>query len=80
MVFGPGDDWLVTNSGTDASSRYVRLLGVRMTLVLAGTIGSVTTIGFLFLPGMRDADRQSDPLPEVDTSAEPPVHRKASAR
>lgn len=35
----------------------VHLLGARTTLVLAGTIGSVTTISFLFLPGMREHDR-----------------------
>ncbi|MGO9195895.1 MAG: MFS transporter [Acidimicrobiales bacterium] len=52
----------------------VHLLGVRMTLVLAGTIGSVTTIGFLFIPGMRDSDSQSDPLAAVVTNSGSPVH------
>jgi len=55
----------------------VHLLGARMTLVLAGTIGSVTTIGFLFLPGMRDADRPGDPVAEVDAGTGSPPHREA---
>ncbi len=50
----------------------VHLLGVRTTLVLAGTIGAVTTIGFLFLPGMRDFDHQPN-LRTVQESSESPV-------
>ena len=35
----------------------VALLGAGSTLVAAGLIGGVATIGFLFLPGMRDIER-----------------------
>ena len=33
------------------------VLGAGPTLVAAGLIGGVTTLGFLFLPGMRDIER-----------------------
>jgi MFS family permease len=35
----------------------VALLGVRLTLVVAGVGGGLVTIAFLFLPGMRDIER-----------------------
>jgi MFS family permease len=34
------------------------LFGVRATLIGAGILGGVVTLGFLFLPGMRDVERQ----------------------
>ncbi|MGO9557561.1 MAG: MFS transporter [Acidimicrobiales bacterium] len=77
-------DWCVSTALLPLSYALtpplVHLLGVRMTLVLAGTIGSVTTIAFLFLPGMRDADRQGDPLREMDPSTETPVRTEAPSR
>jgi hypothetical protein len=33
-------------------------LGPRQTLVLAGTLGAAVTIGFLFLPGMREEEER----------------------
>ncbi len=35
----------------------VRFVGVSATFELAGTLGAVVTLGFLFLPGMRTNDR-----------------------
>lgn len=40
-----------------------QVLGVRTTFVVAGCVGSATTLAFLFLPGMRLHDR--DPLDSV---------------
>jgi hypothetical protein len=34
------------------------LVGVRATLVGAGVLGGLVTLGFLFLPGMRDIERR----------------------
>jgi hypothetical protein len=34
-----------------------QVLGARTTFIVAGCVGSVTTLGFLFLPGMRLHDR-----------------------
>jgi hypothetical protein len=36
------------------------VLGPRTTLVGAGVLGSIVTLGFLFLPGMRDVERSGD--------------------
>jgi MFS family permease len=33
------------------------VFGVRLTLVAAGVLGGIVTLGFLFLPGMRDVER-----------------------
>ena len=33
------------------------VLGARDTLILAGTLGAVVTIGFLFVPGMREGEQ-----------------------
>jgi MFS family permease len=35
-------------------------LGARTTLIVAGTAGAAVTMGFLFLPGMRDGEVQRD--------------------
>jgi hypothetical protein len=42
----------------------VRLVGVSATFELAGTLGAVVTLGFLFLPGMRTNERPTT-APEV---------------
>jgi hypothetical protein len=39
------------------------LFGVRETLIGAGVLGALVTFGFLFLPGVRDADREPVPVP-----------------
>jgi hypothetical protein len=36
-------------------------VGVRETMVAAGLIGAVVTVAFLFLPGMRDSEREDPP-------------------
>jgi MFS family permease len=54
-------DWFVSTSLMPLSYLLtplaVRLLGVRATLVAAGTAGAAVTLAFLFLPGMRVHDR-----------------------
>jgi MFS family permease len=39
------------------------LFGVRETLIGAGVLGALVTFGFLFLPGVREADREPVPVP-----------------
>ena len=46
--------------------------GVRPTLVGAGVLGALVTFGFLFVPGVRDPDRCSEPA-EPAEPAEPVV-------
>jgi MFS family permease len=36
------------------------VFGVRTTLIGAGIIGGIVTLGFLFIPGMRDVERRGD--------------------
>jgi MFS family permease len=54
-------DWFVSIGLTPLSfaitGPVAELLGARTTLALAGALG-LTTLGFLFLPGMRDPERQ----------------------
>jgi MFS family permease len=45
------------------------VLGPRTTLVGAGVLGGIVTLGFLFLPGMRDVERSGD---LANASAEDP--------
>jgi hypothetical protein len=60
-------DWFVSTALLPLSYACVApiasLIGVRNTLVGAGVLGAVVTIGFLFLPGMR--------APEDTATAEP---------
>jgi DHA3 family tetracycline resistance protein-like MFS transporter len=53
-------DWFVSIGLTPLSfaitGPVAELLGARTTLAVAGLLG-LTTIGFLFLPGMRDPER-----------------------
>ncbi len=55
-------DWLISISLTPISFALVGpiagAVGVQETLVAAGVIGSVVTLAFLFLPGMRDLERK----------------------
>jgi MFS family permease len=44
------------------------VFGARATLVGAGVLGGIVTLGFLFLPGMRDVERSGE---LAKTSAEP---------
>jgi hypothetical protein len=53
-------DWLVSTALLPLSYALTppvaHLLGARTTLVLAGTVGAAVTLGFLFLPGLRDGE------------------------
>ena len=55
-------DWLISISLTPISFALIGpiadAVGVQVTLVAAGLIGSVITVSFLFLPGMRDLERK----------------------
>jgi len=57
-------DWFVSTALMPLSYLLtpvvVRFVGVRTTFELAGTIGAVVTLGFLFLPGMRANDRSTE--------------------
>ena len=59
-------DWLISISLTPISFALIGpiadAVGVQETLVGAGLIGSVITVSFLFLPGMRDLERKQAPL------------------
>jgi MFS family permease len=56
-------DWFVSTALMPLSyvltPVVVRYVGVKATFELAGTIGAVVTLGFLFLPGMRINDHPS---------------------
>ena len=58
-------DWLISISLTPISFAIIGpvadAVGVEETLVAAGLIGSVITLAFLFLPGMRDLERKPAP-------------------
>jgi hypothetical protein len=41
---------------------------VRTTLVAAGLLGAAITIGFLFMPGMRQHDHPPAPAVSVDST------------
>jgi Transmembrane secretion effector len=56
-------DWFVSSSLTPLSFALTPLaaqaLGLRTTFLVAGGVGAATTLGFLFLPGMRRHDAES---------------------
>ena len=61
-------DWFVSTALLPLSyaltAPVTRVLGARTTLVLAGTAGAALTLGFLFLPGMREGEGvEADTLP-----------------
>jgi hypothetical protein len=66
-------DWFVSTSLTPLSYALTpvaaALLGVRTTLVAAGLLGAVVTVGFLFLPGMRTHDHAPAAPESVDPNA-----------
>ncbi len=66
-------DWMLSLAGTPisfaATGPVAEALGARTTLFWAGLLGAVATLGFLFLPGMRDTERdgslhEEEPVPE----------------
>jgi MFS family permease len=58
-------DWLISISLTPISFAIIGpvadAIGVQETLVAAGVIAAVVTFAFLFLPGMRDVEREPQP-------------------
>jgi hypothetical protein len=59
-------DWFVSTALLPLSyaltAPIAHALGARTTLFLAGTIGAAVTLGFLFLPGMRDGETAVAPV------------------
>jgi hypothetical protein len=70
-------DWFVSTSLMPLSFALTPLaaaiLGVRVTLVVAGLLGAAITIGFLFVPGMREHDQLFVPAVPADAQAKAPV-------
>ena len=59
-------DWCISTALLPLSyaltAPIASILGPRQTLMLAGTLGAAVTLGFLFLPGMRDGDEPVLPM------------------
>jgi hypothetical protein len=57
-------DWFISTGLVPLSfaltGPVAAIFGPRTTLVGAGILGGVVTLGFLFLPGMRDVERRGD--------------------
>jgi len=57
-------DWFISTGLVPVSfaltGPVAAVFGVRTTLVGAGILGGIVTLGFLFLPGMRDIERTGD--------------------
>ena len=72
-------DWLISIGLLPISfaltAPVAATIGVRATLVGAGIVGAVVTLGALFLPGMRDVERE-----RVDTGARPHLRRARTSR
>jgi hypothetical protein len=53
-------DWCISSALLPLSYALTvpvaHVLGARTTLFLAGTVGAVVTLGFLYLPGMREGE------------------------
>jgi DHA3 family tetracycline resistance protein-like MFS transporter len=69
-------DWLISIGLLPLSfaltAPITEMIGARMTLVGAGVGGAVITFAALFLPGMRDVEREQD-VPSAHPQAEVPV-------
>jgi DHA3 family tetracycline resistance protein-like MFS transporter len=54
-------DWFISIALVPVSYAFTgpvaELLGARETLIVAGVLGGIVTLAFLFLPGMRDVER-----------------------
>ena len=72
-------DWLISIGLLPVSfaltAPVAAAVGVRATLVGAAIVGAVVTLGALFLPGMRDVERE-----RVDTGARPHLRRARTSR
>ncbi len=67
-------DWFISTGLVPLSfaitAPVAAAIGGRNTFVLAGVLGAAVTMAFLFLPGVRDAQRQSpEPEPEAALAA-----------
>ena len=62
-------DWLVSISLVPISfavtGPIASLIGVSTTLIVAGVLGASVWLAFLFLPGMRDLEREPKPAEGV---------------
>ena len=69
-------DWFVSTALLPLSyaltAPVAHALGARTTLFLAGTVGAAVTLGFLFVPGMREGEKAVAPL-SSGTVPEPDV-------
>jgi len=65
-------DWLISIGLLPVSfaltAPVAAAVGVRATLIGAAVVGATVTIGALFLPGMRDLERNDELLPPTDRS------------
>jgi len=66
-------DWCVSTALLPLSyavtAPVAHALGARLTLFLAGTVGAAVTLGFLFLPGMRNGGTDEGSLPAGTATA-----------
>jgi len=66
-------DWCISTALLPMSylltAPVAHALGVRTTLVIAGTLGAVVTIVFLFIPGVREVERGSVEQVEADSGS-----------
>jgi MFS family permease len=68
-------DWCISSALLPLSYALTvpvaHVLGARTTLFLAGTVGAAVTLGFLYLPGMREGEESEHPVvaPEVHPTA-----------
>jgi DHA3 family tetracycline resistance protein-like MFS transporter len=76
-------DWLISIGLLPVSlaltAPVAAAIGARTTLVGAGVIGAIATLGALFLPGMRAIERARDPVADA-TLLQPPTEAAASLR
>jgi hypothetical protein len=65
-------DWCISTALLPLSyavtAPVARVLGVRTTLIGAGVLGALTTLGFLFVPGMRDDSDEPVPSQSAETT------------
>lgn len=76
-------DWMITIAGVPLSFAAVgplaEAIGSDMTLIIAGLVGGVVTLVFMFLPGARDPERDGSLTDEEGPgSIDPLVGRTAS--
>jgi hypothetical protein len=79
-------DWLVSNGFVPISFALTgpaaAWLGAEPVLIIGGVSGTVLTVGFFFLPGMRDTEREGHPAQVVlsDVQEPDPEEERLAAR